>query len=75
MERDNFSNDFEGESHQDIKCDGCGCKIAYCHGDSDYCSECYKWILSGYKRIDGQWVKKKKSYEDSEEDHLDDFYD
>lgn len=36
--------EFEAEAHadDDLKCLGCGCKICYCHGDTDYCSTCRK---------------------------------
>jgi len=37
-------NIFEAEAHadDDLKCDGCGCKINYCHGETSYCSSCRK---------------------------------
>lgn len=37
-------NAFEMEQHADdnIRCRGCGRKIRYSHGDTDYCSTCNK---------------------------------
>lgn len=76
MECQNFSNEFENEKHadDDLHCEGCGKKIPYCHGDTDYCNECEKWINEGYKKnAKGEWERKKKSFADMEEEYLDDY--